>query len=331
MPKIIGSCFLLLMLPCTHAFAAESCDPDGAVQFICGPVNPEDLYQIPDTPWVIASGRISDEEGSIYAVNTLDHSVHVIFPEAALAPQHDRSTYADCPGPNNRFQPHGIAFRAGSDSTHILYVISHGDREAIEVFNLVVSGNVPTMQWTGCIMAPPLTARLNSVTALPDARIAATNYDTTGGQLWEWHPASGWSEVPGSEMRGPNGLVSSIDGQWLYIGGWSDQALVRLSRGKTPIQLDSVDVGFNVDNVRWTDDGRLLAAGQGRQCGADGRCTMVASRVASVNPETLAVQQLVDYPVNALIPVGTVAIEVGDEIWVGGIRGTERIGRFPRQ
>ena len=331
MLKILQCLIMLASLHSAHALAAANCDPDGAVQFVCSPVNPEDLYQIPDTPWVIASGRISDAEGSIYAVNNIDHSVIEIFPQNTQDPQHDGSAYAACPGTNNRFQPHGVALRERSNSHHTLYVVGHGDREAIEIFDLDASGGQPVLQWIGCIPAPQGIARMNSVTPLPEGRIAATNFDPAGGELWEWHPVSGWSEIPGSQMGGPNGLVSSADGQWLYIGGWSDEAVVRLSRGKSPAQIDVINVGFNVDNMRWSSDGNLLAAGQGRRCGSDGACEMIATRVARVNPETFAVEQLVNYPVNELIPVGTVAIQVGSEIWVGGIRGTERIGRFPIQ
>ena len=49
-----------------------------------------------------------------------------------------------------------------------------------------------------------------------------------------------------------------------------------------------------------------------------------------VNPATLHVQQLVDYKGNDFFKLGTVAIEVGDEIWVGGIRGSLGIARFPQ-
>ena len=71
------------------AFAAQTCVPDGDVRFVCGTVNPEDLYQIPDTPWVIASGRVSDVAGPIYAVDIRDQTSRVIFPDNALVPEHD--------------------------------------------------------------------------------------------------------------------------------------------------------------------------------------------------------------------------------------------------
>ena len=97
---------------------------------------------------------------------------------------------------------------------HTLYVVGHGAREAIEVFELDAGGALPTMKWIGCIPAPEGTQRINSITALPAGFLGATNFDPTGGELWEWHPIIGWIEVPGSQMRGPNGLVSSNDGRW---------------------------------------------------------------------------------------------------------------------
>ena len=131
-------------------------------------------------------------------------------------------------------------------------------------------------------------------------------------------------------MPGPNGLVSSADGQWFYIGGWSDQALVRLSRGKATIQIDAVPVGFNVDNVRWGNDGYIVVAGHVTRCDDSSSCELAVARVAKVNPATLNVQQLVDFKGNDFFKLGTVAIEVGNEIWVGGIRGSFGIARFPK-
>ncbi|MBM62619.1 MAG: hypothetical protein CL484_06680 [Acidobacteria bacterium] len=211
-----------------------------------------------------------------------------------------------------------------------MYVVGHGEREAIEVFNLDARGSVPSLQWVGCIVAPEGTRRINSITALPNNALGATNFDTAGGELWEWHPARGWVEVPGSQMLGPNGLVSSPDGQWFYIGGWSDQALVRLSRGRTPIQIEAIPVGFNVDNVRWGTDGTVVVAGHVTRCQDSVPCELAVARVAKVNPDTFSVEQLVDYKGNEFFRLGTVAIEVNDEIWVGGIRGSFGIARFPQ-
>lgn len=323
-------CFSLLV---NNSYGAEICVSDGEIQFICGPANPEDLILIPNTPWVIASGSISSSrvEGSIYAVNIDDYSSRVIFPDNTLLSQHDTAGYTNCPGPpKSSFQPHGIAIREGHDRMHTLYVVGHGEREAIEVFNLDARGNIPSLQWIGCIVAPEGVNRFNAVTSLPNSAIAATDFDPPRGELWEWNPSDGWIEVPGSRMRGPNGLVSSEDGQWLYIGGWIDQALVRLSRGTSPVQVDSIPVGFRVDNLRWAPDGNLLLAGQDIGCEGPGQCRMVGTRAVQVNPVTLDVQDLVNYPDNELFKMGTVAIRVKDEIWVGGLRDGQGIMRIPQ-
>ena len=79
MSRYIFSCSLLLGVFSINPLAGQTCDPNGEVRFICGLTNPEDLYQIPDTPWVIASGRVSDVDGPIYAVDIRNDSSRVIF------------------------------------------------------------------------------------------------------------------------------------------------------------------------------------------------------------------------------------------------------------
>ena len=323
---------VLTLGACNSATAA--CDPEGDIEFLCGPVNPEDLISVPQSPWVIVSSM--EDEGHLYLADTRDHTATVLFPTETSRPRQDATTYGDCSGPPTaQFRPHGLSLRPGNDGTHTLYVVGHGGREAVEVFQLDTSGTSPTATWIGCVMAPDMVG-LNSVAALPDGGFVATNFQFTGGELWEWHPVEGWAKVPGSETDSPNGVVVSPDGRWFYIGGWGSQSLIRLSRGQTPVQKDAVDVGFQVDNVRWTPDGSLFAAGQGRSgeatvitCAGEGNCAGLTSRVAKVDPQTLAAQEIVRYPSNDLVILGTAAIQVGDEIWLGSIGGGDRIARFP--
>ena len=317
-------------------FAADvGCDSHADTQFVCGPVSPEDLLSIPDTPWVIVSSM--EDEGYISVANILDYSTVIVFPSNDASIEYNSNIYPDCPGsPNSRFRPHGLSLRSGTDGSHTLYVVAHGERESVEVFDVdIANGAVPKLTWIGCAVAPPGVG-LNSVAALPDEGFAATNFNIAAGNLWEWHAAIGWLEVPGSKMPGPNGLVVSKDGRWFYIGGWVEESLIRLSRGRSPVIRESVAVGFHVDNVRWTDDGSLLAAGQYSQAAANivsclngGQCDGVSTRVARIAPDTLSAQQLLDYPSDDILILGTVAIEVGEELWVGAIAGGNKIGRFP--
>ena len=316
--------------------SAAACDPDGEVKFVCGMVSPEDLAAVPQSPWVIVSSMEHEGQlGHLYAADTRDHSTTVLFPTATSQPRHDTETYGSCPEPatRNQFEPHGISLRPGNNSIHTLYVVRHGSRESIEVFQVDAGGVSPTLTWIGCAVAPE-TLGLNAVVALPDGGFAATSPRT--GNVWEWHTATGWKMVPGSEDTGPNGLEVSPDGQWFYVAGWGSQSVIRLSRGRTPVQKDTVEVGFHIDNVHWAPDGSLLAAGHSASapaviigCVREGHCDEVSSRVSKVDPQRLTAQEIVRYPPNNFLILGTVAIQVGEEIWFGGGAGGDRIARFP--
>ena len=64
-------------------------------------------------------------------------------------------------------------------------------------------------------------------------------------------------------------------------------------------------------------------------CIREGECEGVTSRVARVDLDTLTAEEVVRYPSNELLILGTVAIQVGDEIWVGQVAEGDRIARFP--
>ncbi len=51
--------------------------------------------------------------------------------------------------------------------------------------------------------------------------------------------------------------------------------------------------------------------------------------MAKVDPQTLTAREILSYPSNDFLILGTVAIQVGREIWVGSVGGSERIARFP--
>ena len=241
---------------------------------------------------------------------------------------------AACPGPVSRqFRPHGLYLRPGDGDRHTLLVVGHGAREAIEVFEVDMRGATPALTWIGCAVAPDPLA-LNSVVALPEGGFAATSPRT--GHIWEWNREAGWRLVPGSEEIGPNGLEISRDGRWFYVGGYGAQSLIRLSRGRTPVEKDAVAVGFHIDNVRWGPGETHLAAGHLGptraaigECIRDGRCEGVTSRVSRIDLQSFTAEEVVRYPSNDRLILGTVAIQVGSEIWVGSVAGSDRIARFP--
>jgi glucose/arabinose dehydrogenase len=260
------------------------------------------------------------------------------YPSAAARDRFDSKTYASCPGaPDDaakaKFQTHGLSLQPSTNSLHRLYVVLHGPRESVEVFEVDARQATPTLTWIGCAVAPDPIG-LNSVRWLPDGGFIATNFlprgnpagmkemqgGKTNGELWEWHTTSGWQKVPGSEAAGANGLELSDDGRLLYVAAWGSQSFFRLSRGQNPPARQEIPLGFRVDNVRWASDGSILAAGQGG--------TPAASIVVKIDPKALTVREILRHPNTPAFANGTVAVEVGRELWVGTFRG-DRLAIFP--
>jgi len=334
----LGLGFTLAFVTLVVRPKAASCDAVGNVRFVCDQVGPEDLAVVPGTDWVISSGMAVN--GAIRLIDVRTKTTTVLFPTATRQERFDKKTYASCPGPidpleQDKFRAHGLYLRSGRNSLHTLFVVHHGNRESIEVFEFDARPKPPKLTWVGCAVAPDPIG-LNSVVGLPDGGFITTNFSPRGadtaargrmmagennGELWEWHPHTAWKKVPGSEAAGPNGIEISKDGKWLYIGGWGSQSVIRLSRGQTPVKRDSVNVGFRVDNMRWGADGMLLAAGQGT-------APAQTSNVARVDPNTLKFEELIRHPNSDVFASGTVAVQIGADLWVGSVRG-DRIAIFP--
>jgi sugar lactone lactonase YvrE len=203
------------------------------------------------------------------------------------------------------------------------------------------------MTWVGCVVAPE-SATLNAVAPLPGEGFLATNpYRRTlpnardraiaggeSGEVWEWHTASGWTIVPDSAGPGPNGIEVSKDGKWMYVNFWPASKVMRISRGQTPAKRDVIDLNFHPDNIRWQADGSLISAGhfaptieKATEC-LRKTCPDAAARVVRINPKTMKVEELVNYPSSELFFGATAALQVGKEIWIGSVRG-DRVARYP--
>jgi sugar lactone lactonase YvrE len=321
------------------AQAPVSCQPAGDVQFVCGQNGPEDLVVLPGAQWVIASSFGGN--GGHLSHSRQRSRVHSYVPRYGTARPFRQGGLLDVSRPARCSRKSQVsdarAVPSGRpNSVHRLFVVAHGSRESVEVFEVDGRAATPTLTWIGCAVAPEPVG-LNSVRGLPDGGFFATNFlargiDTAGrdkmmageknGELWEWHTASGWKKVPGSEAAGANGLEISPDGKWFYVAAWGSQSFFRLTRGQTPPKRDEVPLGFRVDNIRWAADGSLLAAGQG------GTPQAQTSNVVKIDPQTLVVREVIREPATPAYGAGTVAVEVGKQIWVGSFRG-DRIAIFP--
>jgi hypothetical protein len=331
-----------LLLPLAIAFAllpgnvrpeAADCEAIGKVQFLCGIVSPEDFALVPGSDWMLTSGNRAGQ-GAIRALNVRNKTITTLFPSAAVTARADTKTYPTCPGAIDsadpvekaRFAAHGIYLKPGSRSVHTLYVVHHGARESIEAFEVDGAAKPPALTWIGCVVAPE-GAVFNAVVALPEGGIAATN--TRGpkdvGAVLEWHAATGWNAVPGSDTLRINGLEISKDGKTFYIAGWGDQTMIRLQRGQTPPKRDVLQMPFRIDNLRLMPDGALFGAGHGGTALCS--CPTETWHVGKIDPKAMRVQELLKLPYKEGFVAATVAVQIGKEIWVGTNRG-DRIGHF---
>lgn len=338
--------FLALASPAAPAAETE-CAPAGEYGFVCGPLSAEDLVQVPGTKWVIASGMIA--EGAIYLVDTEAKAWTELYPGDAPRAAQDMETYGGCPGAPDpgSLVSHGLNIRSRGDGLSTLYVVGHGGREAIEVFDVDATGAAPVLTWRGCVPTPNGMAA-NSVASLPDGTLLATiplypgvpiaaalaGFNT--GAVYRWSPGqAGFTRVEGSELPYANGIEVSADGSEFYIASsgalrvlaYSNTNPARLLRGSA--QLDIVP-----DNLRLGADGRLLTAGMKLSdpgCGdvpqsmeftlEDFAACPRAFTVWSVDPATMESEAIATSPAIEDFSNITIGITVGDEVWIGTFLG----------
>ena len=311
------------------------------IKLICNLQAPEDLVVVPGAQWIVASAYSGT--GGVHLVRVSDRVSSRAYPAAAARKRLDEKKYSECPGPPDAnagatFTTHGLWLQPGTGTVHTLFVVGHGSRESIEVFEIDTRPATPSLTWVGCAIAPEPIG-LNSVRGLPDGGFIATNFlarnispdarermlgGEKNGELWEWHTGAGWKKVPGSEAAGANGLEISNDGKWYYVAAWGSQSFFRLSRnGGTPVR-DEIRLGFRVDNIRWASDGSLYAAGQT----GSREVPVTDSVIVKINPDTLAVREVYRRRDDDTFRSGTVAVEVGKDFWVGSYLG-DRIAVVP--
>lgn len=320
------------------------CEPKGASVPICGFKNPEDIVPLPGNRALLVSeyGDIAHAHpGAIVLLDPATHALTRIFgarsKSGSAVPGWGS---ADCPGPPGaRFSPHGIDLVRRTDGALSLLAVQHGDREAIEFFEVVGSGTDWKIAWRGCVAAPP-DANLNEVVGFGDGSfyttkmvsMQATNWaaempQTDTGNAFGWSQAKGYWAIPGTSGIMPNGIEASADGSIVYMNASMGNELrkVEVATGKL---LGRADVALP-DNVTWAPDGEsLLVASLGATTPAEfavcsnleaGACPL-PFRIVEVDEATLETRVLFDSQ-GTPMGAGTVGLRVGDDLYIGSFSG----------
>jgi hypothetical protein len=331
--------------------APAPCTPDGALQFICGPTNVEDLVRVGDSRWLIGSGMdgaltgAGSAHGHLHLIDHQKKTWQIAFPGKSPAFRHDKTLFGGCPGPLNvnNFSAHGIALREQARGRYRLYVVGHGDRESIEIFDVDARDATPALTWTGCVVLPD-DVSANSVAILPDWGFVTTKFldrklpqaesmaqarqGKLNGAVFEWHPGGQVAAIPGTELSAPNGIEVSPDGNTLYVAVFGSHEFVRFRRNGGALKKDAIPVAISADNVRWSANGKLLTAG-GNYAGASAPRT-TGWTVLEVDPETLGTRVAASGDSSTGMQAISVGLAVNGDLWVGTFGG-DRIGYIKRR
>ena len=315
--------------------ALMGCGTHGDIEIYCGTRQPEDLELAPDGRFLIATQFINQgRKGAAGGGMALFDLAKKTFSRMSETVEADKSWGdAACPGPiGEALVSHGSSLRRRPDGRWALYVVNHGGRESVEMYELKPSAGAWALVWRGCEIAQH---DYNDLAILPDGGFVGT-YPTGlaagNGYVARWTPGKGESEVPGTRMRLPNGVVVSADGRYMYVNEFGAR-VVRKYDLESGREIGSVKVDFLPDNLTWTKEGRLLVAGVK---GARGECPEGSGRrcidgfgVAEIDPAAMRARAIFDSAsVGPLISGVSVALEVDDSIYLGAFLG-DRLVRIP--
>ncbi len=322
-----------------------ACGVHGDIEVLCGTRSPEDLELTPDGKYLIATQFVNmGRTASAGAGMALYDLAKKTFAKMAVTDEPDKSWGdAACPGPiGDALVSHGESLAKRSNGAWALYVVNHGGRQSIEMYELKPAASGWALVWRGCEVAAH---DYNDVAILRDGGFVGT-YPTAlssggnggpfggavTGYVARWTPGKGESEIMNTRIRYPNGVVVSADGRFMYVNEFAGRQVFKYDL-KSEKVMGSAQVDFLPDNLTWTKEGRILAAGVK---GARGDCPEGSGRpciqgfgVAEIDPAKMQSRVIFDSASHdPLISGVSVALKVGDSIYLGAFQG-DRLVKIP--
>ena len=329
--------------------APLGCGVHGDAEVICGTRSPEDLEVTPDgkclgvPQFVTGPGGAGVASGAagLYLFDPAKKTFTKLT--ATNEPLKDWGAAA-CPGPiGEALAPHGTSLVKRSNGVQQLYVVNHGGRQSIEMFELRHVGTAWGIVWHGCVVSPE--PEYNDVAALADGSFVATHPTgipadpqakgkqggggAFGGQptgfVVTWSQAKGEQELPGTRTAYPNGVVATADGKTAYYAVYASKEARRYDL-KAQKQTGVVKLDFMPDNLTWTKKGNLLAAGikgiAGECPAGSGQFCRQAFGVAAIDVSSMMEKTVYDSNgKGVLIPGVSSALQVGNNVYIGAFEG----------
>jgi hypothetical protein len=315
----------------------------GDAEIICGAHSPEDLEVTPDGKYLVVAPFVTFRGARAAGIGLqLFDLEKQTFASLPLTSEPKRGWGdASCPGPiGAALAPHGISLAKRASGEVELYVVNHGGRESIEMYELDSRGGAWRGVWRGCVVVKK---DANDVAALPDGSFFATEPTALGGEgdifdghptgyIVRWTPKDGETTLEGTNSGYPNGVLAGADGRYIYYNAWTTREVhkydVRNAENVATAKLD-----FMPDNINWSAGGGILAAGikgaQGDCPPGSGAPCIQEFGVASIGTGDMKAKTLFDSAgKGALISGVSVAVKGGDAIYVGSFQG-DRLVKIP--
>jgi hypothetical protein len=315
------------------------CGLQGDAQMICGTRAPEDFEVTPDGRFLIVAKYGQGDDSPLDLFNLATQEFTPINLSAAPLSGWGETSCTESIG--DQVSPHGLSLSQRSAGEWQFYVVNHNVRESMEMYELLPEGDSWQLVWHGCVLAD---VPYNDVAASADGSFVATRPTAflgegdnvfsgeATGNVAQWNAADGEQVLPGTEIGYPNGVLVSSDGRYAYISGWTTSDYHQYDL-RSQQEVKQVDLGFMPDNLTWTPNGNILAAGIK---GIAGNCPeqsdfpcLQGFEVVQINPDTNTITRIFDSRGRALINGTSVAIEVGGNVYVGSFQG-ERLVKFSR-
>lgn len=328
----------------------RDCKDNDIMRVVCGMQSPEDIAVVPGGDYLLLSelGDMGAHPGRILLFNVHDESWQPIYsPDAHLAPAELQGDASCTTPPANEMSPHGTHLLTLEDGTVRYLLVNHGDREAIELFNVEINKDgLPHLHWQGCVF-PAGNTLINDVVGLANGDVVYTRmfrpddfgnqqmgmlFKAQTGDVWRWNQQTGVRLLPGTEGSLTNGIEISANERHVFINQYMNQEIHKYDLHQEKVV--AVAAVANADNSAWAPNGDLWLATHSANpvsllsCyrNPDTTCGM-AFEIIALNPDTMATQSVFKHQ-GAPMGAATVARYNGDKVYLGSFLG-DRLAIVP--
>jgi len=335
---------------CSGAPPIVDCEPGAGMTPYCRFQNPEDLVASPSGRFIVVSqfGDLTGARpGSLAAFEPATGRILPLFPDPFRVDPEPGWGDPDCAPPTAaQFSPHGIDLAHLDRGVDALYVINHGGRESVELFEVHEDDNSIALTWRGCVIAPAH-GFFNDLVVLNNGDFRVTQMFPRGanvlwtalrmqltshspGYVYHWSPARGFERLAGTDAQFANGIAQSQDERFLFVNSYFGNEVIKVDT-LTGTRLGAVKIA-SPDNSTWSPTGELLVAAHLGSLADTLACQRIETgncgfrfQIVAIDPDTLASRVLLEHegpPMGA----ATVALPFDGALWLGTFAG-DRITR----